>query len=230
MSEPSVKTIRLYGHLRKRFGKEYRLAVNSVSEAMHALDCQIEGFREYVGVIHSEPGYRVLVGEEPQTVDTLGNPVGSAEVIKIVPVVAGAKSGGGQFLLGAVLFVAGSYIPYLNASPVGAYMRNMGIAMMMGGVATMLATPPNLASLGTKGPADSPSYAFGGPTVTIGQGRPVPVLYGGPLRVGGAIVSAGINSEAYQPKGFGGAAADDAGTISGNGDSLPWLWAIEPAS
>lgn len=228
MSEPTVKTIRLYGHLRKRFGKEFRLAVNSVHEATsQALPALVPGWTEYVGVTHGQSGFRVLVGEEPQTIDTLGNPVGSNEVIKIVPVVAGAKSGGMQFLFGAIL-VAASFIPVL--APVSGYMRSMGIAMMVGGVATMLATAPNLAALNSNnGPADSPAYSFGNPTVTIGQGRPVPLLYGGPLRVGGAIVSAGINSEAYQRKGFGGAALDDLGTISGNGDSLPWLWAIAPA-
>ncbi len=209
--------VRLYGHLRQRFGKGHKLAVGSSAEAIRALDCQIEGFGAWV-VSHGS--YKVLVGEEAQTLDTLGNPVGGGEVIKIVPVVAGA-SDGVQIIVGAALIAVGVATGFAPAT-------NLGIAMVLGGVAQMLAITPVVGQAGQNGPSDMPSYSFGSPTVTIGQGRPVPVLYG-QLRVGGAIVSAGIVSEGYQSRGFGGQAPDDAGTIGGNGDTLPWVAAVAAA-
>ena len=223
----SLTRIELYGHLRKRFGKEFRMDVMSPAEAVHALDCQIKGFGAWV-VSHGS--YKVLVGQEPQTLDTLGNPVAGSEVIKIVPVVAGAHGDLGQIFLGVALMAAGAALWALGPAGMftGDTLVNIGLAMTLGGVATMLAGVPKVGATGQNGPSDMPSYAFGSPTVTIGQGRPVPLLYG-QVRVGGAIVSAGIVSEGYQPKGFGGQAPDDAGTIGGNGDTAPWVAAIAAA-
>jgi predicted phage tail protein len=214
----NLTRIELYGHLRKRFGRRFMLAVGSVSEAIRALDSQLPGFGAWVS---SHGSYKVLVGAEAQTLDTLENPVGGGEVIKIVPVVAGA-SDAVQIIVGAALIAAGVFTGQ-------GWLVSTGVAMALGGVATMLAAAPRIGATSQNGPSDMPSYSFGSPTVTIGQGRPVPVLYGGPLRIGGAIVSAGIVSEGYQSKGFGGAAFDDAGTWSGNGDSIPWSAAIAPA-
>lgn len=216
----NLKRIELYGHLRKRFGRRFFLAVGSVAEAMRALDSQLPGFGVWV-VSHGS--YRVLVGTEPQTVDTLGNPVGSMETIKIIPVVAGAHGDLGQIILGAALIAGGiAMTPFFPT--LGPMVTNIGLAMVLGGVAGLLAAPPQIPKSGT----DTPAYTFGSPTATVGQGNPVPLFYGGPLRVGGAVVSAGIVSEDYQSKGFGGAAADDLGTWSGNGDSIPWCAAVAP--
>ncbi len=214
-----MKTIRLYGHLRKRFGKEFRMDVGSVAEAIRALCSQVKGFQQHL-TLHDKPGYRILVGGEFCPPESLGNPVGSMEVIKIVPLVAGAHDGLGQFYLG-------SAIAALGVITGQAWLVSIGVAMALGGVSQMLATPPKVGAT-TNGPSDMPSYSFGSPTVTIGQGRPVPLLYG-QVRVGGAIVSAGIVSEGYQPGGFGGACPTDDGTITGNGDSAPWVAAIAAA-
>ena len=225
--------IELYGHLRKRFGRRFMLAVGSPAEAIRALCFQVKGFRAWVEA-HSEPGYRVIVGTEPATMDTLGNPVGGGEVIKIIPVVGGAHGDVGQILLGAALI----YLTWgAGASVLAGWGASAGLvsatsaigwSMVLGGVASMLATPPQVGATGQNGPSDMPYYSFGSPTVTIGQGRPVPLLYG-QVRVGGAIVSAGIVSEGYQPGGFGGACPTDDGTITGNGDTAPWVAAIAAA-
>ena len=100
--------------------------------------------------------------------------------------------------------------------------------MMVGGVAEMLMKKPVFqpSSL-DKGPADTPSYSFQGPHMTTGQGNCVPIGYGR-LRVGGALVSVGIKAETWPTKGFGGAATDEAGTITGDGDTTPWVWAVAP--
>lgn len=221
MDAQVLSDVRFYGHLRKRFGKGHAFAVGSTGEAIRACCSQFPGFKAYVEA-HSEPGYRILVEEEPQTLDTLGNPVSGGSVIKIVPVVAGA-SDGVQVIVGAAL-IAASFIP---GNPFAAQTMALGISMVLGGVAQMLAPSPAVGAIGSNGPSDMPSYSFGSPTVTIGQGRPVPLGYG-EIRVGGAIVSAGIVSEGYQHGGFGGAANSDLGTLSGNGDTIPWVAAIGP--
>ena len=224
--------VRFYGHLRKRFGKGHPFAVSSTGEAIRACCSQFPGFQAYVES-HNGPGYRILVDEEPQTLDTLGNPVSGGSVIKIVPVVAGAHDFE-QVLIGAAMIAFAMYNPLAWSTVAGSWgaaalgaSSAMGWAMVLGGVASMLAQAPNVGQAGQNGPSDMPSYSFGSPTVTIGQGRPVPLLYG-QVRVGGAVVSAGIVSEGYQHGGFGGAANSDLGTLSGDGDTIPWVAAIGP--
>lgn len=225
----------LYGHLRARFGREFSFAIGSVAEGIRALCSQVQGFEPAL----AQGSYKVLVGQEAQTLDALDNPVSSREVIKLVPVVEGAHGDVGQILLGAALiwatagwgwaFAAGSF----GAAAMSA-VSSIGWALVLGGVASMLASPPQVGQAGQSGPADMPSYAFGSPTVTVGQGRPVPLGYG-EMEVGGAVVSAGIVSEAYQKGGFGGlcppdGSGNDSGTMTGNGDSTPWMAAIQPAA
>lgn len=224
----TLKRIELYGHLRKKFGRRFQMAVGSPAEALRALDSQLPGFAAYVAANGS---YRVLVGTDACTLDTLGNPVGSMEVIKIVPVVEGAGGDLGQILLGAALIAVAWWNPLGWSTVAGSWgaaglgaMSSIGMAMVLGGVAGLLAAPPRTPTSGS----DTPSYAFGSPTATVGQGNPVPLFYGGPLRVGGAVVSAGIVSEDYHMGGFGGLCAKDDGTWSGNGDSIPWAASVAP--
>ena len=65
-----LRRVILYGHLRKRFGKEFLLAVESPAEAIRALCTVIDGFRAHM-LKYSEPGYRVLVGGEVRGKDEL---------------------------------------------------------------------------------------------------------------------------------------------------------------
>jgi predicted phage tail protein len=43
-----LRTIRLYGKLGARFGRRFRLAVNSPAEAVHALCTMLPGFQQYL--------------------------------------------------------------------------------------------------------------------------------------------------------------------------------------
>src|SRR5687768_11925691 len=97
---PNLIEIRLYGSLRREFGKSYRLAVRSAAEAVRALCVVVPGFKQHM-VEHSAPGYRVWLGDAPiNEVSELGHPPG--RLIRIVPVTAGAKRGG----IGGIIFGA----------------------------------------------------------------------------------------------------------------------------
>ena len=103
--------------------------------------------------------------------------------------------------------------------------------MIIGGVAQVLtASPVYDQSAGDKGPGDAPTYSFSGPHLTVGQGNPVPVLLGGPLRIGGALISMGMSNGAWPTNGLGGKGNEATPTVAvGNGDTTPWVWAKEPA-
>ncbi len=234
MSEdPNLTPVILYGHLRKRFGRRFNFAVNNPAESIRALCTVVPGFKDYL-LKHSEPGYRVLVGNEARCKDDLSSPMGLREVIKIVPVVVGAKSPGATIIVGAALIVIGflgmTYGQAFGGAVWGPMLVNAGIGMMVGGVAGLLSSsPPYVPATGDKGPSDRPAYSFNSPHMTIGQGNPIPVLLGGPLRIGGAMISMGISSQAWPINGLGGKAPDQIGTRGGDGDVNPWVWAVAPA-
>lgn len=181
-----LKTIKLYGILAKRFGKEFRLDVESTSEAMRALSVQVPGF-EYFMLHAHERGLEFAVFQDKQNIgeSELGMST-SAKVIKIVPRVMGA-GGTFQAILGAVM-IAASFIPGIGQVLAPALL-GAGIGMLVGGVAQML-MPKVDTTQDQNQDGNKANKGFGGAVTTIAQGNPVPVLYG-QREVGGFIASAG---------------------------------------
>ncbi|MFW2174358.1 tail assembly protein [Acinetobacter guillouiae] len=177
-----LKTIKLYGVLGKKFGKEFKLAVESTREAVKALSVQVPSFEQFMLTAH-EQGLTFAVFQDDENIseDQIDFETG-AKVIKIVPKVIGA-GGNGIFetILGLVMVVAGVITQQYWA--VG-----MGVGMMIGGVAQMLA--PKVDTEDQNQDGNRANKGFGGAVTTIAQGNPVPILYG-QREVGGFIVNAG---------------------------------------
>lgn len=177
-----LKTIKLYGVLGKKFGKEFHLAVESTREAVKALSVQVPGFEQFMLTAH-EQGLAFAVFQDDENIgeDQIDFETG-AKVIKIVPKVIGAGGNGIlQTILGAVMVVVGVITQQYWA--VG-----MGVGMMIGGIAQMLA--PKIDTEDQNQDGNRANKGFGGAVTTIAQGNPVPILYG-QREVGGFIVNAG---------------------------------------
>jgi predicted phage tail protein len=192
----TVRTIRLYGKLGTRFGRVHRLAVGSTAEAVRALGVLLPGFTHEL-MTSRERGisYACFLGKTNIGKDQL-QLSGGAEDIRIAPVMAGAKQGVLQTILGAVLIVVGVVVTGLSygwAAPVGGAIGKMGVAMMLGGVIQML-SPQQQQQSAKDSPENGTSYNFNGPVNTTAQGNPVPVLYGRMI-VGSAVISAGIMAQ-----------------------------------
>lgn len=69
-----------------------------------------------------------------------------------------------------------------------------GIGMVAGGVVQLLTPVPKTAKPGDTA-ANASNYSFNGPVNTQAQGNPVPLFYGGPLTIGSAVISAGIQAQ-----------------------------------
>lgn len=175
-------TVLLYGHLRRQFGKFHRFDIRTPAEAIAALSANFPGFREYV-LRHSEPGYKVVVGRECRDETTLTHP--ADDVIRIVPVVAGASDGWGKTIIGAILIVVGAFFEQ-------GWMVKIGAALVLGGVAQLLAGTPKQNS--TTDADNLPSYGFNGALNTTAQGNPVQWFYGEGI-VGSQVISVGIDTE-----------------------------------
>lgn len=200
MSQEIMTKIELGGVLGKTFGKTHQRLVCTTSEAVRALCCTVPGFEQFLNTSKSRGlTYAVFRGEKNIGVDDLGFPV-TDDVIRIVPVVVGSKSGGLlQVIFGAVLVAAAFWTGGASMAAWGALQTGMamtGASMILGGIIQMLSPQPGGLAMKDQG-ENKPSYAFGAPTNTVSQGYPVPIGYG-KRRIGGAVISAGIYVEDQQ--------------------------------
>ena len=185
-----LKTIKLYGILAKKFGKEFHLAVDNTREAMRALCVQVPGFEHFMLHAH-EQGLEFAVFQDEQNIgETELDMSTSAKVIKVVPRVMGA-GGAVQTIIGAVLVVVGVLVTVGTlggGAALGAGLIGAGVGMAVGGIAMMLM--PKIENQDQNQDGNKANKGFGGAVTTVAQGNPVPVLYG-QREVGGFIASAG---------------------------------------
>ncbi|WP_303275746.1 tail assembly protein [Acinetobacter pittii] len=209
-----LKTIKLYGVLGQKFGREFKLDVVNTREAMRALSVQIAGFEHFMLHAH-EQGLRFAVflksknssnkrgKKRPAIYDhetkrlITGDNIGEeqldmnteADIIHIVPRVIGAGGNNGilQLVLGAIL-IAASFIPGIGQAAQVALI-GAGAGMAMGGVASML-MPKVDTTQDQNQDGNRANKGFGGAVTTVAQGNPVPILYG-QREIGGFIISAG---------------------------------------
>lgn len=183
-------TVMLYGALAQKFGRRHRFDIRTPAEAVRALSANLPGFRQHL-LEHSEPGYRVLVGKKARDADALGLP--ADDVVRIVPVVAGAGKGAGQVIAGIILVVIAIWNPMGWGALATTMIRSVGMSMAMSGISTMLAKNPAVS--GPPERADNkPSYTFDGAVNTSAQGNGVIVSYG-LIEVGSQVISAGLTAD-----------------------------------
>jgi predicted phage tail protein len=199
-----LKTVKLYGELAERYGKDWSLDIDSPKEAVRALIANNPGFAQFVGTSQDRGmGYKISVGgtylEDPA--NEIYNPSGKQE-IKIIPVILGAKNKDGwkRLIVGALL-VYGGYLllgpkggelalkEMTAAQLLGSASMEVGKAMVLGGIGMLLSPTP-------KDVEETNNYSFNGAVNTIKQGVPVPICYG-QLLVGSSVISSGISEGAY---------------------------------
>ena len=199
--------IRLHGALARQFGQRWDLNVRSPREAVAAIEANSPGFRRAImGLSGLGYSFRVRTLTHDYSDDDLDLRTGGAKRLDIIPVVTGS-SAGARFVIGAVL-IAASFIP---GNPLAPYMLNTGIALVTGSVIEMLTPIPKRDS---NSGARLNSWTFSGPGNDLGQGQPVPVIYGEVL-TGGYAISGGLASSDLSVSG----SIDPAVTIGGQFDT-----------
>lgn len=196
---PNIVRVKFHGNLGKRLKKKtWNLAVESVSEAFHAVDtmskrnlvkCMIEDSEKQLQ-------YQVKVNNNP--IDTSAiNPeelstIQESELcikrkmktIDIIPVLEGSGGGGGGIfsaIIGILLIVTAPWLAVAlgGAQAMTAAIVLAGLTMVAGGISMLLAKPPKFEDFREiESTKKSTSYLFGGPTNTANEGGPVPIGYG----------------------------------------------------
>jgi len=199
-----LRKVRLYGELAKVVGRRVLEAeLSSAAEAVRMLIANFPQLERHMADRH----YKVLVGDGALTLDDLHYPVGQEE-IKIVPVIVGAGGNGvltallGAALIATAVFTGGATLSFGIAGfsaglGVSAVVGNIGVALLLGGVASMLTPTPEIPQGPDTQQDPRKSFSFSGVQNTSRGGTPVPIVYGKTL-TGSVVVSAGIDTEQVQ--------------------------------
>ena len=196
-----VAKVRLHGELGQVFGSEYRMAVSSFSEAIHAINIKNRG-KLYPWLYERDKSgvkYKIVINNEDFKCDNdltvlSKDSVSSALVsdltikrtidsIDIVPIIEGADSdvfGIITLVLGVILIATGIGAPagfqFLGMS--AGTLALVGVALLAGGIISLLSKPPQFEDFRDISNSGRTSYLFSGPQNTIGEGGPVPIGYG----------------------------------------------------
>jgi predicted phage tail protein len=205
-----LRTVHLYGHLKKQFGPSFRFDVATAGEALRALNVTFPG--KFVTALR-EGSYHVIRGRRHGGMTLYlelvnGFNLGAAD-LHIIPVAQGGKNNGGAVkailgvaLIGTAIFFSGgtlaaplsgmsSAVPGMlgSAGLTWGNVAVLGLGLTLAGAAAMLSKAD------TQSGSDDSSFSLGGPTNTNEQGNPVALIYGGPVIVGSQAISAGFDIE-----------------------------------
>ena len=209
-----MKVVKVYGALKERLGGQgtFELDVFNAAEAIKALCANFAGLDKWF-IDSGEDGiaYKVLLGETEVGEDKEGKhnfenllyPWSEKDVFHITPVLAGSGGRWGRIALGVALigigiasggagFMAGGAFGFgstTGAFSMAAFGANIGIALVLGGVASMLTPVPKAPPEATK----LKSFSFSGIQQTAQQGGAIPIVYG-KCFVGSAVLSAGLDT------------------------------------
>jgi len=184
-------TIKLLGAAGRKFGRQFKLAVQSPAEAFRALCYLFPELRPWV-LDQAQRGvaWRVVSDGDFRDENTLD--IGVSHTVVFAPVMEGAGGGGGnvfQIILGIALVAVAIFVP---AAAFGlSSMLSVGLlggGLILSGVAGLLTPTPKLDNLpgatGTRGGTEASetstleSNLFSRNQGTGGQGESVPLLYG----------------------------------------------------
>ena len=203
--------IKFHGELQKILKKDYRLAVKSVKEALHAVN-MMSGKKLSKYFIQPEnftKEYRILVNgkdivgpskrlDTPEKISQ-SEFVLERSTIKTIDIVP-AVQGSGDFLdvliivVGVALILTGAGV-FGKAAALGLSKGTMtsmvigGVGLSAAGMSNLLAQPPEFQEFQDNSKTGKRSFIFDGPTNVVGEGRGVPFGYGR-LKIGSQTIDA----------------------------------------
>ncbi len=205
----SLTKVKLHGVLGMGVGSEWKVAVNSVAEAVHAV--QILSKRKFFKFLldNDKKGikYQIIINgrnfksdtkldaNKPETIanSELAMNFKDLKTIDIVPIFEGAGGNIGSILtiVAAVILITLDVVFFHTG-----FLTLAGLALLGAGVVNLLTSPPNFNAypqIANNGGAVS--YLFNGPENTVREGGPVPVGYGR-LLIGSHVIAASYDVSA----------------------------------
>lgn len=201
-----LRTVKVYGHLAEHCGQSvFEALVRVPADAIKFLLCNFPELRSLM----RDGYYKVAVGKYDLQLadqpDQLHYPLAADDVVKVIPVVSGAGGRGlgaallGAALIGTAIFTGGATLGLTGFTAAGtglgftaaAAAGNIGLALTLGGIATMLTPVPDQPDF--EGADGRGGFAFSGLENVSQEGIPVPVVYGEVI-VGSVVLSTGLKA------------------------------------
>lgn len=155
----------LHGYLAAFHDGPVEMMGDTVAEIIEGLTRQLPGFRP--DPIHGR--HRISVVGYDRIEDVFSEP--KSDELHIVPQLSGGKQGGlVQILLGAALLALAFFVMPAAWALTG-IVKSLGAAMLLGGIAQLLAPQPNTED-------EKKSRYLGAPKNTVAIGTRIPILYG----------------------------------------------------
>lgn len=183
--------IHLYGKLGKKYGKKHEFFAATPQLAVRGLGSQLgREFLQDVRAGHFEVVRGSNRAKHKDFVSELDVSMNMGDKdLHITPRVEGSGGGIFQIIAGIALIVIGAF----NIWNAGSGAIIAGVGMLAGGVAQMLAATPTATNYNNANAPDArASFIFNGAVNVIGQGGPVPVVYGRFI-AGSTVISAGLD-------------------------------------
>lgn len=213
-----MKVVKVYGPLRKYLGQcRFEFVADTPAQAMKALCVNFPGLAQWLLDREAEGmAFRVTRGRDKITNEApegLVLPWSEREVFSIAPVIVGAGRGAafiiaGIALIGLAVVTGGTSLAFTvggfkalaatgaaaatATATFAAAAGNIGLFLLVGGVAQMISPTPSLGFNTGKEAARLESFSFSGIVNTSKQGMAVPICYGRAF-VGSAVISSGLD-------------------------------------
>ena len=200
-----LRTVKVYGHLAEHCGQSvFEALVRTPAEAIRFLLCNFPSLRGVMRDGHYKVAASDLELDLADHPEQLHYPLGTDEVVRVIPVITGA-GGVGKILAGAALIGVSLLVPgagvagtsflasATGAATFGAGLAaaagSIGAALVLGGVADLITPVPRAPDVDND-PREN--FNFSGIQNVTREGVPVPIVYG-EMIVGSVVVSAGLN-------------------------------------
>lgn len=194
--------VKLLGELGDKFGSDWSSNSKSMRDIFKLIDCQVEGFKEYLQDCHEKNiGFTIQNGEDfIDYDDLLLCDIKDTVIISAVP--AGSGKGLGKILAAIAVIALIFFFPatmvaggQAGASVGATFSQAMSAGLTIpGNLVVSLGANLAIAGLTEMSAPDAgdmtsdPSFLFNGADNSIEQGKPVPVLYG-KMKIGGTPIS-----------------------------------------
>jgi predicted phage tail protein len=203
----TICTVHLHGSLREKFGDSIRVPASTVAGALRGMLALKPGM---VNVLE-HGSYHIIRGSLDGGLDLdesqLALNLGPSKEIHLFPSAQGGGGGHGgglKIVLGAVLIIAsvalaatgvGAPVAAALDTTLGTTLTGAGLegALLLAGASLLL---QGISRLISPQPGLGASYLLNGNTNTVGQGTPVPLVYG-TTRVGSILVGSSYSAEDY---------------------------------
>ena len=187
-----MKTVYLHGKLGKRFGEKWQLHVNTVQEALFAIDSNSEGFLQYILELNSGSEPYIIVKKDPNKTIQKDNFEESIvredtavflkdkQEIHLVPSVKGG------FVFTAIGVAAGLLSVGVSALAASSFLTKMVVMGIIQVAMNALFKPPKQPK--PSSPVSTKSFLLQGSSNRQAQNIPVPIGYGR-VKIGCANIS-----------------------------------------